>query len=98
MCDECIIEHKSPLAWKSYTVTKPYNSKGRHYHDLRLIIELTNFKENAPLLKDLLQYINQLSSLEASYVTGRPPFSKKSLLKCLSLKTYFSIPSNESVL
>jgi Transposase domain (DUF772) len=39
------------------------------------------------------QYIDQLSLPETPYVTGRPPFSKKSLLKCFFLKTYFSIHS-----
>ena len=36
---------------------------------------------------------NQHSLPEAPYVTGRPPISKRSLLKCFFLKTYFSIGS-----
>ncbi len=36
-----------------------------------------------PLLQALFQYITRLSLPKALYVTGRPPISKKSLLKCL---------------
>jgi hypothetical protein len=49
--------------------------------------------EMDPLLQALFQYIDQLSFPETPYMTGRPPISKKSLLKCFFLKTYFSIDS-----
>ncbi|SFA54190.1 Transposase domain [Anoxybacillus pushchinoensis] len=49
--------------------------------------------EMDPLLQALFQYIDQLSLPETPYMTGRPPISKKSLLKCFFLKTYFSIDS-----
>jgi hypothetical protein len=45
-----------------------------------------------PLLASLL-HIDSLSLPETPYVTGRPPVSKKSLLKCFFLKTYFAIDS-----
>lgn len=38
-------------------------------------------------------YIDSLALPETPYVTGRPPVSKKSLLKCFFLKTYFSMDS-----
>lgn len=44
-----------------------------------------------PLLNAIFQYIDRLSFWDARYVTGRPPISKKSLLKCLFLKPYFAI-------
>ncbi|WMJ16498.1 transposase [Geobacillus proteiniphilus] len=46
-----------------------------------------------PILEALFRYIDSLSLPETPYVTGRPPVSKKSLLKCFFLKTYFSIDS-----
>lgn len=49
--------------------------------------------EIAPILEALFRYIDSLSLSETPYVTGRPPVSKKSLLKCFFLKTYFSIDS-----
>ncbi|BDG42418.1 hypothetical protein B4119_0906 [Parageobacillus caldoxylosilyticus] len=45
------------------------------------------------ILEALFRYIDSLSLPETPYVTGRPPVSKKSLLKCFFLKTYFSIDS-----
>ncbi|QNU18941.1 transposase [Geobacillus zalihae] len=46
-----------------------------------------------PILEALFRYIDSLSLPETPYVTGRRPVSKKSLLKCFFLKTYFSIDS-----
>jgi transposase len=57
------------------------------------VIEHAINSENDPLLEALFQYIDQLSLPETPYVTGRPPISRKSLLKCFFLKTYFSIDS-----
>lgn len=57
------------------------------------VIEHALSSEIDPLLQALFQYIDQLSLPETPYVTGRPPISKKSLLKCFFLKTYFSIGS-----
>jgi transposase len=54
--------------------------------------------ETAPLLEPLFQYIDRLSLPKTSYVTGRRPISKKSLLKCFFLKTYFSIDSLRQLL
>ena len=45
------------------------------------------------ILEALFWYIDSLSLLETPYVTGRLPVSKKSLLKCFFLQTYFSIDS-----
>ncbi|KXG08388.1 hypothetical protein AT864_03426 [Anoxybacillus sp. P3H1B] len=56
-----------------------------------IVIKHALSSEIDPLLQDLFQYIDQLSLPEAPYVAGRPPISKKSLLKCFFLKTYFSI-------
>jgi transposase len=49
--------------------------------------------EMDPLLASLFRYIDSLSLLETPYVTGRPPVSKKLMLKCFFLKTYFAIDS-----
>jgi hypothetical protein len=57
------------------------------------VIEHALNSEMDPLLQALFQYIDQLSLPETPYMTGRPPISKKSLLKCFFLKTYFSIDS-----
>lgn len=57
------------------------------------ISEPAPYSEIDPLLQALFRYLDQLSLPEASYVTGRSPGSKKSLLKCLILNTYFSIDS-----
>ncbi|MBB3907322.1 MULTISPECIES: transposase [Anoxybacillaceae] len=57
------------------------------------VIEHALNSEMDPLLQALFQYIDQLSLPETPYITGRPPISKKSLLKCFFLKTYFSIDS-----
>jgi hypothetical protein len=57
------------------------------------VIEHALNSEIDPLLQALFQYIDQLSLPETPYMTGRPPISKKSLLKCFFLKTYFSIDS-----
>ncbi|EZP77554.1 transposase IS4 family protein [Parageobacillus genomosp. 1] len=43
-----------------------------------------------PLLASLFRYIDSLSLPETPYVTGRPPVSKKSLLKCFFLKIFIS--------
>jgi len=58
-----------------------------------LLVEHAWNSEMDPLLHALFQYIDQLSLPETPYVTSRPPISKKSLLKCFFLKTYFSIDS-----
>jgi len=58
-----------------------------------LVIEHATYNEIDPLLQALFQYIDQLSLPKTPYVTGRPPISKKSLLKCFFLRTYFSIGS-----
>nr|WP_278342925.1 transposase [Parageobacillus thermoglucosidasius] len=49
--------------------------------------------EMAPILEALFRYIDSLSLPETPYVTEKPPVSKKSLLKCFFLKTFFSIDS-----
>ncbi|ODA15007.1 transposase [Geobacillus thermoleovorans] len=58
-----------------------------------LVIEHALMGEVDPLLEALFRYIDQLSFLETPYVTGRPPVSKKALLKCFFLKTYFAMDS-----
>ncbi len=58
-----------------------------------LVIEHAFMDEIDPLLDALFRYIDQLSFLETPYVTGRPPVSKKALVKCFFLKTYFAIDS-----
>jgi hypothetical protein len=45
--------------------------------------------EMDPILEALFRYIDSLSLPETPYVTGRPPVSKKPLLKCFFLKTRF---------
>ncbi len=57
------------------------------------LIEHAFTGEIDPLLEALFRYIDQLSLPEVPYVTGRPPISKKSLLKCFFLKTCFSMDS-----
>ncbi|KPC97109.1 hypothetical protein LR69_04713 [Geobacillus sp. BCO2] len=42
-----------------------------------------------PLLASLFRYIDSLSLPETPYVTGRPPVSKKSLLKCFLFENLF---------
>ncbi|QXJ40467.1 hypothetical protein BV455_03841 [Parageobacillus caldoxylosilyticus] len=82
---------KNPPPWKSYTVTKT-NYQGV---DTIMISNLNNEHtwsyEIDPLLVSLFRYIDSLSLPETPYVTGRLPVSKKSLLKCFFLKTYFAI-------
>lgn len=84
---------KNAPPWKSYTVTKT------NYQGVDTIMISNLNKEHAwsyemdPLLASLFRYIDSLSLPETPYVTGRPPVSKKSLLKCFFLKTYFSIDS-----
>jgi hypothetical protein len=55
------------------------------------VIEHAMSSEIDPLLQALFRYIDQLSLLETPYVTGRPPISKKSLLKCFFIKNLFSL-------
>jgi hypothetical protein len=84
---------KNPPPWKSYTVTK------QTYQGVDTIIISNSLFEHAltgeiaPLLEALFRYIAQLSFLEIPYVTGQPPVSKNSPIKCFFLKTYFSIDS-----
>jgi hypothetical protein len=84
---------KNPPPWKSYTVAKTNYQRV----DTIMIFNLNNEHawsyEIDPLLASLFRYIDSLSLPETPYVTGRPPVSKKSLLKCFFLKTYFSIDS-----
>ncbi|AOL35798.1 transposase [Geobacillus thermoleovorans] len=58
-----------------------------------LVIEHALMGEIDPILEALFRYIDQLSFLETPYVTGKPPVSKKALLKCFFLKTYFAMDS-----
>ncbi|KYD06624.1 hypothetical protein B4119_1962 [Parageobacillus caldoxylosilyticus] len=68
--------------------------RGGHYHDFQFKNnEHTWSYEIDPLLVSLFRYIDSLSLPETPYVTGRLPVSKKSLLKCFFLKTYFAIDS-----
>jgi len=57
------------------------------------VLEHATYNEIIPLLQTLFQYIDRLSLPETPYVAGRPSVSKKPLLKCFFLKTYFSIDS-----
>jgi hypothetical protein len=84
---------KNPPPWKSYTVTKTNYQGVDTIMISNLVIEHALMGEIDPLLEALFRYIDQLSFLETPYVTGRPPVSKKSLLKCFFLKTYFAIDS-----
>jgi hypothetical protein len=84
---------KNPPPWKSYTVTKTNYQGVDTIMISNLVIEHALMGEIDPLLEALFRYIDQLSFLETPYVTGRLPVSKKSLLKCFFLKTYFSIDS-----
>jgi hypothetical protein len=90
--------HKSPQkihpSWKLYTVTKNTSFQGVDTIMIsNVVIKHALSSEIDPLLQALFQYIDQLSLPETPYVTGRSPISKKSLLKCFFLKTYFSIDS-----
>ncbi len=84
---------KNPPPWKSYKVTKT------NYQGVDIIMTSSWNSEHAwtyeidPILEALFRYIDSLSLPETTYVTGRPPVSKKSLLKCFFLKTYSSIDS-----
>jgi hypothetical protein len=81
-------------SWKSYTVTKNPSFQGVDTIMIsNMVIKHALSSEIDPFLQALFQYIAPLSLPEAPYVTGRPPISKKSLLKCFFLKTYFSIDS-----
>lgn len=57
------------------------------------LIEEHAYGEIDPLLNALFQYIDRLSFLDTPYTTGRPPISKRALLKCVFLKSYFAIDS-----
>jgi hypothetical protein len=61
--------------------------RGGHDHDFQWNSEHAWTYEIAPILEALFRYIDLLSLPETPYVTGRPPISKKSLLKCFILKT-----------
>ncbi len=81
-------------SWKSYTVTKNTSFQGVDTIMIsNIVIKHALSSEIDPLLQALFQYIDQLSLPETPYVTGQPLISKKSLLKCFFLKTYFSINS-----
>jgi hypothetical protein len=58
-----------------------------------LAIEHAFTGETVPLLEVLFRYIDQLFFWKHLNVTGRPPVSKKALVKCFFLKTYFAIGS-----
>jgi hypothetical protein len=77
---------------KLYTVITK-TSKGGAIMISNLNSEHALSYEMDPILEALFRYIDSLSLLETPYVTGRPPMSKKSSLKCFFLKTYFSIDS-----
>jgi hypothetical protein len=87
------MHEKNPPDWELYTVA------AKNFQGVDTIM-ISNFvskhalnSEMALLLQALFQYIDQLSLPETPYVTGRLPISKKSLLKCFFIKTYFSIDS-----
>ena len=59
----------------------------------KTFIEHASVQEKESILDMLFHYLDQLSIPEKPYVTGRPPVSKRILLKSFVLKTVFQIPS-----
>jgi transposase len=59
----------------------------------KLFIEHAPVQEIESTLEMLFRYLDQLSTPEKAYVTGRPPVSRRVLLKSFVLKTVFQIPS-----
>ena len=61
----------------------------------KTFIEYASVQEKEFILDMLFHYLDQLSIPEKPYVTGRPPVSKRILLKSFVLKTVFQIPSSK---